>query len=392
MVGPESSFAVDSISAPIISNYDPGSQLSLCITDATNGKRETTGYDYNPNNTTVLVDSNMNLPGLGVRNVTVGTSNYTEMFQSFPGYTRNFDARYTNDTVVWRFLPVTANSIKNTDIQLSLKSYATFDDHLTTRWRDAYSGATLNNYRDDVESVFNVAATYIDRSFGYENNIPQYCINFEHHVPESGFLWRNTDLASIMLWTGYLNNNSNFINHARTVINDQVNANRIVTSDAGWDRAVCEGLEALLKAYNIDKSHGVDNANWKNYLLNNAGNYKTSVFAVPLMIGMYNLTNDSSYKTAALNIGNSQWSGGWNTWRFRNGLQDYSGMNPTFDREAGYKALEAFTSLYEATNDSTWLDRAKIAATYCETYQIIQNLQEEPWGRDAYNNRPVPKH
>ncbi len=44
------------------------------------------------------------------------------------------------------------------------------------------------------------------------------------------------------------------------------------------------------------------------------------------------------------------------------------------DKEAGTLSLEAHLALYEATKDTKWLDRAKVAANYAETWMYIWNV------------------
>ncbi|MBN2201887.1 hypothetical protein JW777_08045, partial [bacterium] len=54
------------------------------------------------------------------------------------------------------------------------------------------------------------------------------------------------------------------------------------------------------------------------------------------------------------------------------------------DKEAGMLSLEAFLILYESTRDPAWLERAKAAADYTETWMWIWNL---PMPLDADDGR-----
>jgi hypothetical protein len=49
--------------------------------------------------------------------------------------------------------------------------------------------------------------------------------------------------------------------------------------------------------------------------------------------------------------------------------------NPNItDKEAGMLSMEAFLSLYESTKEPRWLDRAKVAGNYTETWIWIWNV------------------
>ncbi|WP_261301656.1 CBM35 domain-containing protein [Paenibacillus andongensis] len=395
--GFESSLAVDALSVPLISNYDASTGLSLSVADATNGKMETVDGDMNVNSK-ILIDDRINVAGLGLRKVTSGTSNYTEMFQTFPGYTRDWQGAFGDNQVIWRFSPMTANSIKNSDIRLSLKSYADFSTSIKTRWRDAYGNVT-DNYRSDVQSVFEELVAYIDRGFGYVGSAAKYMANSTIATEDSGFIGRAADLASIMLWAGNYYGHSEYLDHARAVINYQISSNKV---GAGYmpDRSYAEALQNILKAYIVDKNkNGVTNTSWYNYVISKVdslwisptGTYYNDRFGIPLLMEVYNYTHDVKYLNQAIAIGDAQWNGGWNTLRFNNGVVDYGPSGVCFDREMAGKALESFMALYRATSDSKWLDRAKTTADYLETWQIRENFQMTPFSTNQYETDQIAK-
>ncbi|MEJ2054418.1 MAG: AGE family epimerase/isomerase, partial [Calditrichaceae bacterium] len=90
-------------------------------------------------------------------------------------------------------------------------------------------------------------------------------------------------------------------------------------------------------------------------------------------------TGDSAYKKSAIRAAEYVWEN-WGTRGFYvGGASD----NPNItDKEAGMLSLEAFLSLYEATGESKWLERAKAAGDYTETWMWIWNL---PMPIDADN-------
>ncbi|MBN1781664.1 hypothetical protein JW948_11095 [bacterium] len=92
---------------------------------------------------------------------------------------------------------------------------------------------------------------------------------------------------------------------------------------------------------------------------------------VPLFVLMAGETGDPAYMEAAVRAADYVWAN-WGTRGFyAGGASD----NPNItDKEAGMLSLEAFLSLYEATRESKWLERAKAAADFTESWIWIWNL------------------
>jgi hypothetical protein len=97
----------------------------------------------------------------------------------------------------------------------------------------------------------------------------------------------------------------------------------------------------------------------------------TSYCPVPLLVMMSEETGDPSYQQAALRAADYVWTNWGTRGLFIGGASD----NPNItDKEAGMLSLEAFLSLYESTKDSKWLDRARTAADFTETWIWIWDL------------------
>ena len=166
---------------------------------------------------------------------------------------------------------------------------------------------------------------------------------------------------------------------------------------APWLRNATEGMRVLMRAYQRERNLGRPHPQWiewiKSYvdwlLLQQredgsfprrwiAGSSEvaeptgsTSYCPVPLLVLMTDETGDPKYKQAAIRAAEYVWENWSSKGLFVGGTSD----NPNItDKEAGMLSLEAYLSLFEATNYSKWLERAKVAADYAESWIWIWNL------------------
>ncbi|WP_158645206.1 hypothetical protein, partial [Tsukamurella conjunctivitidis] len=103
--GKETALSVDGMTAPLITAWNPSTTWALTLLDRTPGQRETVAADKDPQTGKTIVDSRLNLPGLGLRTQS-GGSKSGELFQSYPGDTKNYRNRYGSKPTVWRMLPL----------------------------------------------------------------------------------------------------------------------------------------------------------------------------------------------------------------------------------------------------------------------------------------------
>jgi hypothetical protein len=166
---------------------------------------------------------------------------------------------------------------------------------------------------------------------------------------------------------------------------------------APWLRNATEGMRVLMQAYQRERDSGRQHPEWfewiKKYVdwlmlqQREDGSFPrrwepgtsivaeatgtTSYCPVPLLLIMTEETGDPVYEQAAIRAADFVWDNWGQRGLFIGGASD----NPNItDKEAGMLSLEAFLSLYEATGDSRWLDRAKVAADFTESWIWIWNL------------------
>ncbi|MEJ7828729.1 MAG: hypothetical protein WKF91_11045 [Segetibacter sp.] len=98
---------------------------------------------------------------------------------------------------------------------------------------------------------------------------------------------------------------------------------------------------------------------------------QSSYTVISYLLLLSQITGDPQYKNAAIKAGEFCWSNGQYKALFVGGTLD----NPNvIDKEAGTLSFEAYLDLYENTKDSKWINRAKVAADFAESWMYIWNI------------------
>jgi hypothetical protein len=166
---------------------------------------------------------------------------------------------------------------------------------------------------------------------------------------------------------------------------------------APWLRNATEDMRVLMRAYRRERALGHQHPEWFNWVKSyvdwlilqqredgsfprrwKAGSSEvaektgtTSYCPVPLLVLMTEETSDPRYRQAAIRAAECVWENWGTRGLYVGGASD----NPNItDKEAGMLSMEAFLSLYESTGESKWLERARAAGDYTETWIWIWNL------------------
>jgi hypothetical protein len=166
---------------------------------------------------------------------------------------------------------------------------------------------------------------------------------------------------------------------------------------APWLRNATEDMRVLMRAYRRERAFGRQHPEWFNWVKAyvdwlvlqqredgsfprrwKAGSSEveeptgtTSYNPVPLLIMMTEETGEPRYQQAAIRAAEYVWTNWGTRGIFIGGASD----NPNItDKEAGMLSMEAYLSLYDATKEPKWLERAKAAANFAESWILIWNL------------------
>ncbi len=100
------------------------------------------------------------------------------------------------------------------------------------------------------------------------------------------------------------------------------------------------------------------------------GNSTVTTYApIPFLVQMTEETGDKRYLAAALRAGDYLWTNFGSKCVFLGATG-----GDAADKESGMLSLEAFLALYEHTKDAKWLERAKTAGDYTESWIWIWNV------------------
>ncbi|WP_164716771.1 RICIN domain-containing protein [Paenibacillus whitsoniae] len=384
-----------------------------------------------------LVDGGFQFGSIGVKKSPRPTLNFiypsTEGDKNYYGNDQNRMLHLTG--LVRRSHPVQAGFSHAYSLVIKLGQDSTFAGGEGSVWKYAYG-------------LYNPAVVSIDANTLYNNDLAYFAAKYKsfangasglpwsslttetgdtgYHL-QSGFVGQQTKVGWELIRDGYKNNSAGNLSKGVAMIdfwaNQSMTAAGIPRTDyfaesGNWGsdplflRTVSDAAEGVLDAYNTAFNRGDYHDNWLIYVqkfgdflvakqaadgswarsynpdgsVQNAGKYNTTN-PIRFLVKLYLATHDQRYYTAAVNAGN---------WSLTNVDQNYNYVggtpdnNNTIDKEAGMMALNAFNALYDVTGDSQWLNAAKNAANYVQSWTFAYNYNVYPSTRWAANGAVYP--
>lgn len=177
-------------------------------------------------------------------------------------------------------------------------------------------------------------------------------------------------------------------------------------------RMLADGIEAILDAYLYMRKKGCERETWLEFCRKTADwivsvqnadgsfyrayNTDSSIrmeskantpSIIRFLIQFYLVSKDEKYKTAALKAGEWSYDNAYLNMEYRGGTCD---NNDIQDKEAGIYGIFGFLALYDLTGENKWLEAAKGAADYTETWTYAWKFPvRTPWSKHPFNKYSI---
>ena len=316
----------------------------------------------------------------------------------------------------WRLLPVEENLSRTVSFKIDIEAEDDFYSMVENSWRNAYADTAITDKRYKQEDVYTTLLESMKRSYSEDGawGVPMYMTNAEDYQYNSGFLYRNADIALLMYKAGYRKiedkskynpqseDNPIYIEQAVKVLEDQISTDKIdknIYWGAGMEykeiyyRTRYEGLATVLDLYDFFKSTKINHTgvlsqqNLKNYLLGKAELYKNETSVMGLIfytkLWKYAEAFNVDYSQTAIRlldkvaVENRFFDGYFGSVE-HNDPNAYIGV-----AEDAMIILNAYLNAYEATGATRYLDLAKNCATWLETFNMLSPMNLNLKGDDG---------
>ena len=394
----------------------------------------------------VMTDARFQFGALGARQADNGPIEFGFWFPgTTSGYTGGRDAPAAVRTTR-RYHPIVPGVAHSYEVRFRFGQNESFRDVTRDAWRWAWNALKPPVYYIDVEQMRRVltdhlvaqAATIDGRTaIPFVLNTVSDQLQWNWTMAAMGFVGKNIECADELLREGYRDQTERGQKMRQTglaIISSLIQALPTVPLQgtgydlktgkpwepehdwlAPWLRNATEDMRVLLRAYRRERALGRQHPEWFNCVKQCAnwlilqqrddGSFPrrwkrgsnevaeasgtTSYNPVPLLVLMTEETGDPKYTQSAIRAADYVWSNWGTRGVFIGGAID----NPNItDKEAGMLSMEAYLSLYDSTKDPKWLERAKAAADFAESWIWIWNVPMPPDadGSKLHYKRGVP--
>ena len=422
----------DRLPAPLVGVWRPSG--SVCVLNPHPNAATTPDDAADVEAESVLIDERIRLLSIGLVEARDGGLSIGGWYPGTEGeVTYRGDTYPGGQLRRWRrrYLPLRDGLTASFTLTFRFSQAPTFTDFTRDTWRWAWATLAPRVQRHDLDvvrvsclrSLVENARTLGGRT-GFNIWMPANTAKDGDSRQYMGFVGRCTDAAYHLLReAGNPRSSVNTDERARwreiavSVLDDFATLNMDPPQAEGFDhgvphtfpflgkpdvlylRSLCEGARAALRAWQLEcaRPGGANHPNWRgwterfvNWLLrqqNADGSFprgfrsgtgevvdespRSSFAAIECLVLVAELLEQPACLDAARAAGEYAWTHGHNVGAYVGGTID----NPdVIDKEAGTLAAAGYLALLEATDDLIWLDRARAAADFAETWIYLWDV------------------
>ena len=363
---------IDTMTAPFVAVYNK--QRYLKLSDVSFSKCDTVTEDYSTHKNNILIDAHIDIPGIGVKK----HKGKVSLLHEYPANSYNYSS--DEPITVQRFVPLDKEI--SVSFEITSRETSDFEQCMKDTFREEFERRYSIDETVDENDVLKTLVNYVSGSYREIDGIPHLMACTQHFVNESGFLYRNTDLAYLLLKFHYEGYEIPIdIDKLIKVIDSQVALKRCAENQFfDFIRSRVEGVEAVFDAYCLLKEHGIEKNDWLDLVKAEADYYKTldEYFSITFFLKLadYGINPEDNTKTAIAKA-EKLCKEKIDKYYFVGAIVD---TDLCLDKETGVLGLQHFIELFKATGDRKYLEYAGKCADYLETYQILQDFTFEAYG------------
>lgn len=369
------------------------------------------------------MDTSFQYASMGIRN-----EKAAELIYHFPG--SEGEKTYVDEKQAWakRSHPLRKGFTQEYSFSLTGGRAQGHYEAMQKVWRHFYETNTPQHRKADVEKVYQHSMELLHVYTQRYNGVMG--LPFWTTVPEGtvcdisfqmGFVGQQTMCAYQLMRWGYQLNQEELVEKARAIIDFWVKESMkdsvvprvwynafpdtFKADYPTYTRTVADGMEGILACYLCAKKEGRTESGWLafcirygDWLVRNQnadgsfyraydekgepvhkGKFNTTN-VIRFLVNMYWATDKEQYKEAACKAGRFSYDNIYLPMQYVGGTAD---NDNTIDKEAGMIAVYAFMALYDLDGHKRWLQAAKGAADFTETWTYVWHYEVKPYKGNA---------
>ena len=370
-----------------------------------------------------IMDASFQYASMGIRN-----EGAAELVYNFPG--NEGEKTYIDEKQAWakRSHPLRKGFVQEYSFSLTGGKARGHYEAMGKVWRHFYETSTPEHKKADMKKVYQHSMELLNVYTQKYNGVMG--LPFWTTVPEGtvcdisfqmGFVGQQTMCAYQLMRYGYQYDQKEMVEKASAIIDFWVKESmRDSVIPRVWynafpdtfkadyptyTRTVSDGMEGILASYLCAAREGRIESSWLDFCISYAdwlvrkqnadgsfyraydekgypvhkGKFNTTN-VVRFLVNMYWATEKERYKEAACKAGQFSYDNIYLPMQYVGGTAD---NDNTIDKEAGMIAVYAFMALYDLDGRQCWLEAAKGAADFTETWTYVWNYEVKPYKGNA---------